>query len=209
GAFQADPLSDVPGVVDTADGSTYVLFGGLASLQALDALDGTVDGKIDLHRVDGTTGFRIDGAVLNDRSGHSVSFAGDFNGDGIADLLVGALGFDDAGANTNDGAAYVVFGKTNWSGTPVVSLASINGTNGVRFNGAGIGDLTGFSVSGAGDVNGDGFDDIIIGAYLAPNGSGTGRAYVVFGKADWAATGSAGFNESSLNGTNGFTVNGF
>ena len=55
--------------------------------------------------------------------------------------------------------------------------------NGFRLSGVAAGDRSGVSVSGAGDVNGDGFDDLIVGAYRAdPNGSYSGASYVVFGK---------------------------
>ena len=66
--------------------------------------------------------------------------------------------------------------------------------------------VTGSSVSNAGDVNGDGFDDVIVGAYFAdPNGFYSGSSYVVFGKATgFAAT----LDLSSLDGSNGFRLNG-
>ncbi len=211
GAFQTDPNAVNPGD-DTVDGSTYLLFGG-AFLAQLDALDGTADGKINLHLVDGIRGVRFDGVNNFDRSGRQVNFAGDVNGDGFADLLIGAHGVDvDPSANlaTDEGAAYLIFGKKDWSSTPVVPLSTLDGTNGVRFNGENLGDWAGWSVSHAGDVNGDGFDDFIIGAYkFDANGVDSGRAYVVFGRADWSSFGTAGFNLGTLNGTNGFIVNGF
>ena len=65
---------------------------------------------------------------------------------------------------------------------------------------------SGSSVSTAGDVNGDGFDDLIVGAPCAdPNGSGSGASYVVFGKASGFAATS---NLSTLDGTNGFRLDG-
>ncbi|MBI5153929.1 FG-GAP repeat protein, partial [Candidatus Poribacteria bacterium] len=62
----------------------------------------------------GTThpGFRIDGIDALDSSGRSVSGAGDVNGDGLADLIVGAL-LADPGGDSNAGETYVVFGKTD------------------------------------------------------------------------------------------------
>ena len=64
-----------------------------------------------------------------------------------------------------------------------INLGSLNGANGFRLDGAAEGDTLGNSVSSAGDVNGDGFDDLIVGARGAdPNGNDSGSSYVVFGR---------------------------
>jgi hypothetical protein len=113
----------------------------------------------------------IQGAAANDQSGISVSGAGDVDGDGIDDLIIGARG-----AN----ASYVVFGATDLAGT--IDLADpANGADLILQGAAG--DDSGRSVSGAGDVNGDDVDDLIIGAPAAdPNGRfQAGASYVVFG----------------------------
>ncbi len=68
-----------------------------------------------------------------------------------------------------------------------INLASLNGTNGFRLSGVAAGDRSGSSVSNAGDVNGDGVDDLLIGAPFAdPNGNYSGASYVVFGQVDTA-----------------------
>ena len=110
-----------------------------------------------------------------------MSAAGDINGDGFDDLIIGA---PFASPNGNDsGASYVVFGKAGGFAANL-NLSTLDGSNGFKISGVGAGDESGFSVSAAGDVNGDGFDDLIIGAYRAsPNGSSSGASYVVFGKA--------------------------
>ena len=85
-------------------------------------------------------------------------------------------------------------------------MANIDGTNGFKLNGVAANDETGFSVASAGDVNGDGFADLIVGAVWAdPNGENSGASYVVFGKASGFA---ASIDLSSLDGTNGFKLSG-
>jgi len=146
----------------------------------------------------GTGGFAINGEVGGDQSGYSVSSAGDVNGDGLADLIVGAP-YNDTTA-TNAGRSYVVFGKSN---TTTVALSTIAaGTGGFAINGEAISDTSGYSVSSAGDVNGDGLADLIVGA--SGNSSGTGRSYIVFGKSDGGVV-----NLSTIAaGAGGFAING-
>ena len=133
-----------------------------------------------------------------------MSSAGDINNDGYDDIIIGALDADPNGDWS--GESYVVFGKaTGYSAS--LELSSLNGTNGFVINGIDGGDSSGGSVSSAGDINNDGYDDIIIGADGAdPNGDWSGESYVVFGKA--SGTYSASLELSSLNGTNGFVING-
>lgn len=160
---------------------------------------------VTLSSLAGTDGFRVNGAGAGDQLGASVSYAGDVNGDGIEDLLIGAT-FADDGLN-NSGAAYVVFGKTT-AFNGAFNISTLNGANGFRITGILHNDVTGGSVSGVGDVNGDGFDDILIGAYRANGasyGDSAGAAYVVYGK---AAPFAASLPLSDLNGGNGFKING-
>ena len=88
---------------------------------------------------------------------------------------------------------------------PINSLTEIDGANGFRYAAGATGDNAGLSVSGAGDINGDGFADLLAGAPTATGVSPTGSAYIVFGQASgFAATSSL----TSLTGTNGFRLAG-
>lgn len=126
---------------------------------------------------DGSVLWRMDGANSGDNLGFSVAGAGDTNGDGHADWIVGAKGLD-AGAS-NVGAAYVVSG--------------LDGTTLRTFLGVNADDLFGFAVDGAGDTNGDGYADVVVGAPQTGFGS-AGAGYVrVF----------SGFDGSLLHHSNG------
>ncbi|MBY0336294.1 MAG: integrin alpha [Acetobacteraceae bacterium] len=92
-----------------------------------------------LSGLNGTNGFRLDGVADTDNSGWSVASAGDVNGDGFADLLVGAHQAD-ANGNGNAGASYVVFGKaTGWTST--INLSGLDGTTGFRLDGVAANDM--------------------------------------------------------------------
>jgi hypothetical protein len=164
GAPQAD--ADEP-----YSGSAYVLFGKAAGFVA----------SLSLSALDGENGFRLDGAAFGDRTGNSVSSAGDVNGDGFDDLIIGAYGTDRHGSYS--GSAYVVFGKADGFAASL-SLSALDGENGFRLDGVGLQTVAGSRVSSAGDVNGDGFSDLMVGAPGAnPNGYGSGSAFVIFGRA--------------------------
>ena len=143
-------------------------------------------------------GFIIQGDTRDNQLGFSAAGAGDVNGDGLADLVAGALLGDDGGMNA--GEAYIIYGKADpadeaKAGTQfgaadstaakrrVVDTTSLAPADGFIIQGDGADDQLGRSVSGAGDVNGDGLDDLIVGAHLGNDGGGNaGEAYIIYGK---------------------------
>ena len=200
GDIDGDGFDDVLVGAPSADpnapdaGATYVVFGKASGFSA----------NLNLSTLDGTNGFRISGEDQDDHSGSSVSAAGDVNGDGFDDLIIGAASGNQSGG-LHAGAIYVVFGNANGFAA-TLNLSTLNGSNGFKLSGVTTAYPSGLKVSGAGDINRDGFGDVIIGANLAdPNGSNSGASYVVFGKADGFA---ANLDLAALDGTNGFTLSG-
>ncbi len=124
--------------------------------------------SLDLSGLNGSNGFVINGVNEGDSMGGSVSAAGDINGDGIDDVIIGAILAGTVGNYT--GASYVVFGSAPpWASS--LNLSGLDGSNGFVINGVVDGDEAGTSVSAAGDINGDGIDDLIIGLTCRPKWS--------------------------------------
>ncbi|NTT87859.1 M10 family metallopeptidase C-terminal domain-containing protein [Tabrizicola fusiformis] len=125
-------------------------------------------------------GFAIRGQSAGDMAGYSVMSVGDLNGDGRADVLVGAPGQDAGG--TDAGAAYIVWGKAG--DAPVLLSNVAAGTGGFKITGASSGDAVGTTLGVSADQNGDGRAEILIGVPDYNDGApNQGAVYVVFGKA--------------------------
>ncbi len=189
GAYRASPGGAVYA------GAAYVVFGSGGGFPA----------TVDLAGLDGSNGFVLPGVSSGDGAGRSVAGAGDVNGDGFDDLIIGAPYADPAGRD-QAGESYVVFGAAAGF-APAIAPDALNGSNGFAIRGSAVADLAGLSVSGAGDVDGDGFDDLIIGAVRADgaDGSEPGVSFVVFGRADGFE---AVLEVGAIDGVNGFAIEG-
>lgn len=123
------------------------------------------------------TGFTLSGSINDDNVGFSVSTAGDINGDGYADVIIGAYG-----KKNFKGEAYVIYGKPNFSSSYAdLDLSMLDPkTTGFTITGEVDDDSFGYSVRWAGNINNDEYDDIIIGAPMKD--SNRGMVYVIYGR---------------------------
>lgn len=192
----ADPTADLP--LRTDAGQVWVIYGK------------STTGDVSLGSVAlpaGTQGFRLDGVEGTDRLGSALDAAGDVNGDGVADLVAGAPIADVDGAFPSAGVAYALFGD---SPRPPAGFQDVDEHPGFQMYRQSSGSInTGRSVSGHGDVNDDGRDELLI-------GTAAETAYVVFGKEDEDAVdldpgdvGSAAYSMTApSNGAAGYHVDG-
>lgn len=174
--FNGDGIHDVVMGADqnadigTSSGAAYLLYGtgGLSTSYLLNG---------------GGVNVTILGIAANSRFGFDVGSAGDVNSDGFDDIIMGAV-LNDTGA-TNAGSAYILYGSPNLSATYRLDELGVD----VSVVGKAASDFFGYTVSGAGDVNGDGFDDVIFGSrYNDDAALDAGAAYILYGSASLSAT---------------------
>ena len=189
-----DFLVSAPGasVDGSYSGLVHVVFGRTGATRP----------PLNLDNFSAADGFTIQGDDPSEGFAFSVSAAGDVNGDGIDDIVLGSPRGNSGGNQSGD--AYVIFGRvgTTRSNIDLTTLASADG---FLIQGDRAGDFLGISVSNAGDVNGDGIDDIILGASSASNAAGSraGEAYVIYGRN--GATRST-IDLTSLSSADGFKI---
>jgi len=184
GAADASPASvtvsaNDPSVIEGGykSGQVYILFGGanLAPIKIDDVLNRR------------TSGVFITGQNSGHRLGLDVRWAGDINGDGVNDIVLGSP-YVDTSETIDQGSAYVIFGRATLSGGIVLRDLDQPGPGGSAINGFvidGVGGSSAYRVLGLGDVNGDGVDDMAVSAHTmaaSNRGGGGGGAFVVYGR---------------------------
>lgn len=193
-----DPRGGYFGSDGNRNGSTFVVFGqenqpdGTSSFGSSVVVSDFIDGG----STDGAT-FIPDG--WGAESGRDVANIGDFNGDGFDDFIVSGH-YDGEGSTTGSGSVFIVFGTSSgFDGT--LDIEALDGSNGTKITARDEGTRSyyGYNVAQAGDVNGDGFDDVI---FSSLSGGGSSTTVVVFGN----ESGAASFDIAELNPDTGFKL---
>ena len=164
----------------------------------------------ELNTAGSLNGITFTGSSAFERLGTGISGIGDINADGFADIAIGSPASDPNGDDS--GSVYVLFGRQG--AFPETLLpGDFDGTLGLVINGTDTNSFSGRHVAAAGDINGDGIDDLALSAPLADTGTffGAGETYVIFGLDDGgfpATIELAELNGTGLNATPGITIRG-
>ena len=163
------------GYDDILVGSHRVDVGGRDQFGAVYLFYGPVSGEIDL----GDAPVQYQASAAFDRLGYSVAAPGDMDGDGVPDMALGANATDTSGKNTNDGSVYFLYGPV----TADLGAVDIEDEYYARLDAEASEDRLGSELRGAGDVDGDGYQDVLAGvsAYDYDDYPSTGAAYVIYG----------------------------
>ncbi|WP_395378081.1 integrin alpha [Marinicella sp. W31] len=195
-------------------GRVYVVFGKDVIFSSNFESDGTYT-PFDLQLIDGTNGFIIEGIEYQERLGRWSAGIGDFNADGLDDFAIGTEEIIDVQNSVqpfiNSSGVYVFFGKKKYS--KYEDVHNMTGSNGFYIAGLEGNSAFARNVKGSGDVNGDGFSDMIISDIdLITPDNNLGAAHVVFGT---DRIFESGFDNSQsrnsldiyqLDGSNGFSI---
>ena len=212
-------LGDVngDGIDDIAIGASGVDINGNSDVGQVYVVFGSDNignnGSLNPTNLNGSNGFVINGIDPQDNLGRVVNGRGDFNNDGINDLIISAVSAD-PNETKDAGETYVVFGGHGLGANGRLNVSELDGNNGFIVNGIDTRDNAGTSISGAGDLNGDGIDDLVIGA---PNAESSrensfleGEVYIIFGQDGETRQNSRpqldlNGTEAGINFTNNFT----
>ncbi len=143
GDVNGDGLADI--LINDGVNAAYVVFGK------------TSDAPVNVSSLAaGVGGFKLIGQATNGIT--DVAMVGDFNGDGLADMLVSEFGMP-LNSTSAIGLGYLVYGRTS---TTAITLSALAASEGFRINGVSPNGYSGYTIGAAGDVNGDGFADVLI-----------------------------------------------
>ncbi|MCC9604142.1 integrin alpha [Stieleria sp. JC731] len=191
------PVAGIGDIND--DGFDDFAIGAADKLYVVYGTDTGFSSQIDLGSISASEGFFFNGfgttgGIISAKS------AGDVNDDGIPDIILGSPDSSPGGLNSA-GEAFIVFGSSTFGSS--FDVTTLNGSNGFSIPGTAQDALLGASIDGAGDLNNDGIDDVIVGAPGDFFSSTEGESYVIFGASTFA---SGSISPASLNGTNGFAI---